>query len=575
VFFKFALAAVLLCALVGCSRSPAHPERMAVFAFENLTGDSSLDWASRAAAEYTVDSMAGSKTLCAALALSNDDLWNARATRALRGYFSVSNGRLYLAARLEDTARTRTVANFAVDGAASNGLLPLAEELVRRLDAPVTPSRARHAGAWKAYVEALAHTPAEAAPLLERALSMDPDFAPAIFVLARLRIAMGDRAAANKVVADAVSRRSRLSEIHAAKLDFMAASLGADPLTRFRAVSRLATLVPADSDLAREAAEAATAARDYPAAAGWYERATLAEPSYGALWNQLGYARSYLKDLKGAVDAIEHYGALSPGSANPSDSLGDVHFYLGRFDGAERYYLAAYEKDPKFLAGGTLFKAAQARLMLRDMPAAGALFEKYAAARRQAGDPAIEFTRAQWEYLSGKRKQAIARLEPLAASVPRAAIQLAVWHLDMGDRDAARAAAGKAPQAATAQDAELFLMARFLSEPPASASEWALRAERAFPAPAQTGVKKYALAYALLFSRQYDAASLVLKEIVARTGPGSTDNAPALYGWALVETGHKREAAPLIEVFPIPMPNGFSLFACLSYPRQLTLRAGS
>jgi tetratricopeptide (TPR) repeat protein len=575
VFFKFALAAVLLCALVGCSRSPAHPERMAVFAFENLTGDSSLDWASRAAAEYTVDSMAGSKTLCAALALSNDDLWNARATRALRGYFSAANGRLYLAARTEDTARSRTVANFAVDGPASNGPLPLAGELVRRLDAAVTPSRARDAGAWKAYVDALAHTPAEAAPLLERALSIDPDFAPAIFILARLRATMGDRAAANKVVEDALSRRSRLSEIHAAKLDFIAASLRADPLTRFRALSRLATLVPADSDRARETAEAATAARDYPAAARWYERAALTEPSYGVLWNQLGYARAYLKDLKGAVDAIERYRRLSPASANPADSLGDVHFYLGRFAGAEQYYLDAYGKDPKFLAGGTLFKAAQARLMLRDMPAAGALFEKYAAARRLAGDPALEFTRAQWEYLSGKRREAIARLEPLAASLPRAAIQLVVWHLDMGDRAAARAAAGKAPQAATAPDGELLLMARFLAEPPASSSEWALRAERVFPAPAQTGVKKYALAYALLFSKEYGAAALVLKEIVAHSGPGSSDNAPALHGWALAETGHKREAAPWLEVFPIPMPNGFSLFACLSYPRQLTLRAGS
>ena len=139
-FSRFALAAVLLWALVGCSRSTAHPERMAVFAFENLTGDSSLDWASRAAAEYTVDSLAGSKTLCAVLAVSNDDLWNARSTRALRGYFSAVNDRLYLAARTEDTARSRTVANFAVDGPASNGLLPLAGELVRRLDAAVAAS---------------------------------------------------------------------------------------------------------------------------------------------------------------------------------------------------------------------------------------------------------------------------------------------------------------------------------------------------------------------------------------------------------------------------------------------------
>jgi tetratricopeptide (TPR) repeat protein len=548
---------------------------MAIFAFENLTGDDSLGWASRAAAEYTADSLVRSKVLYPVVVASSDDLWNVRATRALRGYFSMANGRLYLAAQIEDTARLRTVSNFEVNGPVSNGVLPLAGELVRRIDARVEPSRRRNPEVWKAYVAALEHPPAEAAPQLERALSIDPDFVPATILLARLRATMGDRAAANKVIDDTLSRRSHLDEIHAAKLDLFSVSLRADPLSRFRAVSRLSTLIPADSDLAREAAEAAIAARDYPAAVRWYERATETEPSYGALWNQLGYARVYVKDLKGAVEAIEHYGRFSPASANPEDSLGDVHFYLGRFASAEQHYLAAYAKDPKFLAGGTLFKAAQARLMLRDMAAAGALFEKYAAARRQAGDPAIEFTLAQWEYLSGKRKEAIARLEPFRASVPRATMQLVVWYLDMGDREAARATAEKAPQAATAPDAELLLMARLLAAPSASSSEWALRAERAFPAPAQTGVKKYALAYALLFSKEYGAASLVLKEIVQHTGPGSTDNAPALYGWTLAETGHPREAAPYVEVFPLPMPNGFSLFACLSYPRQLTLRGGS
>ncbi len=548
---------------------------MAVFAFENLTGDSSLDWASRAMAEYTVDSLSGSKVLYPVLAASNDDLWNVRATRTLRGYFSVVKGRVMLSAQIEDTMRHRNVAAFQLQGDAAAGVLPLAGELVRRVDPAATPSRALNVDAWKAYVAALAQPPAEAAPVLEKALSIDPNFTPAIFSMVRLRAATGDRPAAVKVLDDALARRAGLSEVHVARIEFIAATLRGDPLTRFRALSKLATLMPADSDVAREAAEAATAARDLTAAARWYERAAQIEPSFGLLWNQVGYARAYLKDLKGAVDAIEHYRRLAPASANPDDSLGDVHFYLGRFSSAEQYYLAANAKDPRFLADGTLFKAAQARLMLRDAAAADALFEKYAARRREARDPAIDFTRAQWEYLSGKREQAIARLQPMADALPRARLQLVIWYLDMGRRDAAQSLAAKPIAAASPVDAELLLMARFLAEPASSSSEWALRAERAFPEPAQTAAKKYTLAYALLFSKEYAAASLVLKEIVQRVGPGSTDNAAALYGWTLAETGHAREAQAFLDVFPLPQPNGFSLFACLSYPRQLTLRKGA
>ncbi len=570
---RLALAAILLCALAGCSRSSRHPERMAVFPLENLSGDASLDWASRASAEYLVESLAGSKTLYPVLATSNDELWSARATRTLRGYFSVVNGRLTLKAQLEDAARSRKVSSYEASGPATAGVLPLAAELVRRIDAGAAPSRMNNPEAWKAYVPALAQRPEEAASSLGKALEIDPDFTPATLSLARLRAALGDRGAAGRTLDHALSRRAQLSEIQAAKLDFAASSLRGDPLTRFRAVSRLAMLIPADSDLAREAAEAATAAHDLRVAANWYERGTQLEPSNGILWNQLGYARSYLKDLDGAVEAIGHYQRLAPTSANPEDSLGDVHFYLGRFSSAERHYLAAYGKDPKFLAGGTLFKAAQARLMLRDAASANALFERYAAVRREAHDPAIEFTRAQWEYLIGNRQQALARMGRFTASWPRAVLQLVVWHLDMGQRETARALAQTSRPSASPQDAELLAMARFLSESPASSSEWALRAEQAFPSAGETAMKKYALAYTLLFSKEHDAAALVLKQIVERTDPGSSDNAPVLYGWALAETGHAREARGFLDVFPLPMPNGFSPFACLSFPRQLDLRS--
>jgi hypothetical protein len=57
---------------------------MAVFPLENLSGDASLDWASRASAEYLVESLAGSKTLYPVLVTSNDELWSTRATRTLQ-----------------------------------------------------------------------------------------------------------------------------------------------------------------------------------------------------------------------------------------------------------------------------------------------------------------------------------------------------------------------------------------------------------------------------------------------------------------------------------------------------------
>jgi hypothetical protein len=171
-------------------------------------------------------------------------------------------------------------------------------------------------------------------------------------------------------------------------------------------------------------------------------------------------------------------------------------------------------------------------------------------------------------------------LESIAASdgnrevAFRAASQLVIWQLETGDSGRARQSALRAEQLATnPSDAGAAALCRFLTEPPASASEWALRAERAFPEPAQVGLKKYALAYVLLFAKEFPAAALVLKDLYQASAPTSPDPMNVPYAWALIRMGRFREARELIEVYPIPQPAGDSLFACLSFPRQFYLRA--
>ena len=70
--------------------------------------------------------------------------------------------------------------------------------------------------------------------------------------------------------------------------------------------------------------------------------------------------------------------------ANPIDSLGDVHFYLGQFSEAEKFYREEYAKDSTFLNGASLIKAATAHLITGDIPGAEAIFAEYEAARRAA-----------------------------------------------------------------------------------------------------------------------------------------------------------------------------------------------
>jgi hypothetical protein len=138
---------------------------------------------------------------------------------------------------------------------------------------------------------------------------------------------------------------------------------------------------------------------------------------------------------------------------------------------------------------------------------------------------------------------------------------------------AARAAADAAVKLAGPPSAGLAGAARFLCEPPAPASEWALRAERAFASPAAAPMKGFVLACALLRGRHFDAAVPLLREIYARWTHGADPGIPVMYASALAGSARLKEAAPLVERYPVPRPSEIGPFTPMWFPRLLLLRA--
>jgi tetratricopeptide (TPR) repeat protein len=200
------------------------------------------------------------------------------------------------------------------------------------------------------------------------------------------------------------------------------------------------------------------------------------------------------------------------------------------------------------------------------------IFSRFLGARQGFHDLLIPFRLAQWEYLTGRRKQAIARLgqmtggaQPALAAL--AAAQLSVWMIETGDAARAREYALRAAPAGA-----LAGVCRFLTEPPATASEWEARAERAFPEPAQAAARQFALAVALLYSKQFPEASAVLRKRYDQTPPASPDPVEVPLAWALLESGQVKPAEDLLATNAIPDPLRDSLFLSLSFPRVFYLR---
>ena len=144
-----------------------------------------------------------------------------------------------------------------------------------------------------------------------------------------------------------------------------------------------------------------------------------------------------------------------------------------------------------------------------------------------------------------------------------------MWELELGDRARARefAQLAQAPRGSA-----LGAVAKFLSEAPATPTEWKQRALELLPRPADERTRNLILGCALLLQNEFAAAVPVLSDVYQRSTPEPREILPVLLAWAQIETGHIDDAARLVLRNPIPNPTP-ELFASLAFPRLLQLQA--
>ena len=589
-------------AFSSCSRH-ATPEfqRIAILRFENLGSDPSADWMGRAFSEIITSELAGAPGIYAIPSTRIHNYERAMGARPVSapgisaerglaivsganrlgyGDYSVSGGRLQARLVIEDpqTGRMKTVVSTS---APANDVIAAASGLARQLWSGAPQYRSSRAQALQDYVAALEGSdPAAVARNLEQAIAASPDFAPAYRLLAQLKAQAQDAAGALAVIGQALS--TGLRPLERARLEVADAELRGDRTARLRALDAVSKLTPSDPTVWQALAEALLNAHGYAQAVNDYGKALEIEPRDANSLNQLGYACAYSGDLPAAMAALRRYQALRPADANSLDSMGDVNLLTGRLGEAGNFYLQASQKTPHFELDGSLLKAAMARLMTGDIAGADGLARRYLDARAVDKDPALDYRKAEWLWVSGRRKEAGAQMETFARTAEngparelaaRAYSALAVWKLMLGDRAAATRMAQQAAAAAGPSSAEIVALARFLTGPPASPAEWATRAGHDFPGPVRNPVRDLALAYALLVAKEFQPASQALKQIYESADQADGQGAlPVLLAWTYLETGRDKEAAPLLRLNPIPATTGTGPLLAFYFPRIYYLR---
>jgi tetratricopeptide (TPR) repeat protein len=563
--------------------------QVAVLRFENLSAEASLDWMARGFAEilsgelqgspqryaiqygalHSFDASLGARPDAPGVSTESTGALAAGANQLVYGDFWVADGALHAAATEEDLATHKMVRVASASGPLRDGIFPVADALARQLG-ETHPFGTRNPQALRDYAAAL-EAPLADSRLFAQAAGEDPDFGRAYVSWLDAAIAERNRGLADRIVEQA--RLHRISALDRAEIDLNAAAMAGDFPAQLEARRALARLDPADPNRHRALAEALMSVRDFDEAIVEFRRALSIRPGDAVALNAMGYAAAFSGDLPTAIRVLRGYEQLRPNEPNPLDSLGDVHFALGHFGEAEQFYLAAHAKSPGFLNGGEVLKAAQARLMTGDVPGATALFNRYRAEREAAHDPNAPYHAAAWLWQTGARRAAIDGMDRLAFATngsdeigaereiaSRADAQAALWLLDLGDRAGAVQHARKALAEAGPATSAIAALVAFLAQP------------EAFPLPAQSPLKDYGRACALLFGRQFRPAAQALQDIYRRPAIDLDDGLAVLLAWAYAESGDWQRAGPLLRLTPLPQASGLPMFSALYFPRIFFLR---
>jgi hypothetical protein len=509
-FARSRLSAGLLLVLAACTPDrPARPvERIAIVEFDNQTADPGAAQLGGKIARIATLQLAGVPDVFAYAVANSAEAPFRRATQLVTGYLVSRGGQWTLHAQLRDSSAHRTLRSFAVSGATPGAL---ADGVAAQLGKP---------GFAAAKLDQTA---------LESALNG------------------GDTALLGETA------RLKLTPL---PTDFSA---------RIATVQRLSELMPADSETAVNAASMLMQARQFIPAAQAYQRARRADPDWTALHNEAAFGFAFAGDISAAVAAVEAYRKLEPRSANPDDSLGEIYFLVRRFDDSQRAFLAAFAKDPSFFGGATLRKAADARRASGNQPEADRLFARYAEVN--AKRPLIGLEKAQWDYTSGRTKEALDALEAFAPKLNASQVwtQLAAWRAVNGG-DAAGAAKLGLQTAKTAAEQQSAVTALFAAQPDASTAEWQARAAKQFP-PAAAALAHQALVYALVLRKHWSEAIPMIAAQRNALPPATAGPWQALLAVALQESGQNDKAKTELRFAPIPRTVGDPTWDFLAYPK--------
>jgi serine/threonine protein kinase/tetratricopeptide (TPR) repeat protein len=254
----------------------------------------------------------------------------------------------------------------------------------------------------------------DARQFLEKAIALDSTFAMAHLYLGRACGALGDQQSRRTAYERALKFSGRVTRKEKLFIESACASVvEGDREKEYHILKQLEAEFPQEKEVhyrlglfGREDAIAQL------------QQAIALDPTYGAAVNQLAYQYSFTGDYEKALEWFKRYASISPGDANPYDSMGEMYYFMGKLDEAIARFKEALEIRPDF---DSYFSIAYAYALMEDYGEAMKWAEKYPVENRPlVRDFQVHFWRCFSAYWLGSSSEASRRIAAASAVFQKA-----------------------------------------------------------------------------------------------------------------------------------------------------------
>ncbi|MBN1350633.1 tetratricopeptide repeat protein [candidate division KSB1 bacterium] len=368
---------------------PTERRAIAVMFFQNLTGDSDLQWLQKGLAEMFIRALSQSRSLSV---ISTDRLFEilqrldslpksgaidvelaaivareANVEAVLTGSITKSGDSLRINVRLHEAEEGLILREESVGGPGLEKLFSMVDRLTQQIknDLQLTLEKAEpekgiaelstnSIEAWRYYTNGIElHNKlllSEAIDNFEKAVELDSNFVAAHIQLCAGYLNQGDYVDAGPVFEKLQRLKKNATEGELYQINILGARVAADVTSLLEINQQRVQRYPDDREANLSIANLYFTFHQLDKAIAYYNRVLEIDPNFKIALNQIGYCHAREGNFSAAIDILKRYQKLAPDEPNPYDSLGEIYLFMGDYDNAEDCFEQALETNDKFTA---------------------------------------------------------------------------------------------------------------------------------------------------------------------------------------------------------------------------------